>query len=333
VNQTPVLILGAGPTGLSAAYHLGADAMLVERGSCPGGWCRSVEVGGFTFDLAEHGALDHDPAVHDLYRTVLGDEHSWQNGSSWRAYQALTDGLVRSLETPLQLENGLRRIAPSLHTAALNDGSLIEYQSLISTIPLRELILRMGAEAPEEIHEAVAGLRRVSMRSVHLGIGRTGFPSRHWIDYPEGTVFSRIYLQGNVSAHCSPEGSFGLTCEIPYTDELPLPCEGDELIARCVADGEKVGILRPGDPIRVAFQSDLPYAFVVLDRSGKERIRRIRAGLLARDIVLAGRSNDWGHFDADTAVLAGRRAAQTARARRLHTRPDPQSPPNTAVED
>ena len=30
-QSAPVLIAGAGPTGLSAAYHLGQDAVLVEQ--------------------------------------------------------------------------------------------------------------------------------------------------------------------------------------------------------------------------------------------------------------------------------------------------------------
>src|SRR5213076_1453902 len=50
----PVVVVGAGPTGLSAAYHLGEDALLLEQNDRVGGWCRSVEVNGFTFDFAGH---------------------------------------------------------------------------------------------------------------------------------------------------------------------------------------------------------------------------------------------------------------------------------------
>ena len=36
----PTVVVGAGPTGLSAAYHLGADSLLLEQADRVGGWCR-----------------------------------------------------------------------------------------------------------------------------------------------------------------------------------------------------------------------------------------------------------------------------------------------------
>lgn len=52
-----VVIVGAGLTGLSAAYHLrqaGVTVQVVEALQTPGGACRSVEVEGFSFDLTGH---------------------------------------------------------------------------------------------------------------------------------------------------------------------------------------------------------------------------------------------------------------------------------------
>ena len=52
-----VVVLGAGLTGLSAAYHLrqrGVDAEILEKDERPGGACRTVERDGFFFDLTGH---------------------------------------------------------------------------------------------------------------------------------------------------------------------------------------------------------------------------------------------------------------------------------------
>ena len=38
-------------------------------------------------------------------------------------------------------------------------------------------------------------------------------------------------------------GGFGLTCEITYSPHKPLPCDGDELMQRCIEDCHKVGHL------------------------------------------------------------------------------------------
>ena len=76
-------VIGAGPTGLSAAYHLSGDARLFERGPVVGGWCRSIVQDGFTFDHAGHIMFSKDPVVHALYKTLLGDNVHWQDREAW----------------------------------------------------------------------------------------------------------------------------------------------------------------------------------------------------------------------------------------------------------
>jgi phytoene dehydrogenase-like protein len=53
--EAPVVILGAGLTGLSAAYHLTAKpTLLVERAEKVGGHARSERWNGHTFDVTGH---------------------------------------------------------------------------------------------------------------------------------------------------------------------------------------------------------------------------------------------------------------------------------------
>jgi protoporphyrinogen oxidase len=52
--QTRTLILGGGLAGLSAAYFLGKDCIVLERESVPGGLSRSVREDGFVFDYGGH---------------------------------------------------------------------------------------------------------------------------------------------------------------------------------------------------------------------------------------------------------------------------------------
>ncbi len=542
----PILILGAGPTGLSAAYHAGGDALLVEREARAGGWCRSIEQDGFTFDMAGHILFSNDPYVHELYRLLLGDNVHWQEREAWiyskhvytrypfqgslyglppevirecligaiearygpmrepadapprpgptgtngsaappgtraganganghaatgrngtgnghgnghprgelaqallqRAFawpgadlarrledarprgaacatngdvkdccadgileaetplaapaaagrpatgeprnfeefiyrvwgagiakhfaipynrklwavplsemetswlggrvplpdldemiegalspsakpmgpnarfgyplrggfQALVDGFLRIMKAPLRLGAEAVRVSPSSRTVTFRDGSVEPWRVLVSTIPLPELIRRIGAEAPRVVREAAAGLRRVSVRCVNLGIGRPDLTDKHWIYYPEDTVFHRIFVQGNASPHNNPPGGFGLTCEITYSPHKPLPAEGDALVARCVEDARRVGLLRAEDPVWTASQVDMPYAYVVYDHGRRERVDTIRSWLLEQDILLAGRYSEWEYYNSDHAFLAGRRAAEQA---------------------
>jgi UDP-galactopyranose mutase len=151
----------------------------------------------------------------------------------------------------------------------LSDGETIKYDSLIGTMPLPLLIRQIGKEARADIHVAADSLRQVAVRCVHTGVGRENLTEKHWIYYPEDTVFHRIFVQGNASPHCNPPGGFGLTCEITYSPQKPLPCDGNALIERCIQDGLKVGIFKAEDPIWATTQCDMLCAYLVYSMAGR----------------------------------------------------------------
>jgi UDP-galactopyranose mutase len=226
------------------------------------------------------------------------------------------DGWLPHLKGELRLNCAVLAVSPRRHTVTLAGGAELRYDYLVSTMPLPQLIRQIGQEAPPEIRAAAASLRHVSVRCVHLGIGREKLTEKHWIYYPEDTVFHRIFVQGNASPYCNPPGGFGLTCEITYSEHKPLPAEGDALIRRCIEDCHKVGIFNPGDPVLAATQADLPYAYVVYDHGRAEAVNKIREWLSERDIVLAGRYSEWEYYNSDHAFVAGKKAADEVKARR-----------------
>lgn len=485
-RATECLIVGAGPTGLAAALHLGKRSVLVEANAEVGGWCRSIEDQGFVFDYAGHIMFSKDPDVLRLYETLLGDNLHWQDREAWvyskgvhtrypfqgALYGLPTDvlkecivgaiearfgpldgsvsapparpaarrlaagedraradccadgavpdasgdvkdavppaaagatrpapanfhefihqvwgaGVARHFAVPYNLklwtvpltemetswlggrvplpnldemiEGALRPIGPpvgpnarfgyplrggfqalmrgflphlagevrtgtrlvalqpSKRIAHFDDGSRIAYDQLLSTIPLPELVRILGHEAPQAIHDAAQALRHVSVRCVNLGIGRENLTDKHWIYYPEETVFHRIFVQGNASPHNNPPGGFGLTCEITYSPTKPLPCDGQALIDRCVAECRAVGMLREDDEVLTANIVDMPYAYVIYDHARQANVALIRQWLADRDILLAGRYSEWEYYNSDHAFVAGKRAAEAVGARR-----------------
>lgn len=83
LHPVKCVIVGAGPTGLSAAYHLGKDSLLLDRNASVGGWCRSIEDKGFTFDHAGHIMFSNDSYVQNLYHILLGSNLHWQDREAW----------------------------------------------------------------------------------------------------------------------------------------------------------------------------------------------------------------------------------------------------------
>ncbi|MGO4468443.1 UDP-galactopyranose mutase, partial [Pseudoduganella sp. RAF53_2] len=116
-------------------------------------------------------------------------------------------------------------------------------------------------------------------------------------------------------------GGFGFTCEISYSPWKPLPVDGDDLIARCVADCVKVGFIKPDDEVVTASIVDMPYAYVVYDHQRADNVATVRAWAEQHDIILAGRYSEWEYYNSDHAFLAGKKAAEKVKAGTIETGP------------
>lgn len=72
------VILGAGPSGLTAAYKLargGARVAVLERAGRTGGLMAGIRRGGFTFDIGRKELYCRLQDVHDLWSELLGDDY------------------------------------------------------------------------------------------------------------------------------------------------------------------------------------------------------------------------------------------------------------------
>ncbi len=55
------------------------------------------------------------------------------------------------------------------------------------------------------------------------GIGRANLTDKHWIYYPEDSLFHRIFVQGNASPHNNAPGGFALTAKSRTRRTSPCP--------------------------------------------------------------------------------------------------------------
>jgi protoporphyrinogen oxidase len=68
------VIIGAGLSGLSAAYHMGSSYRVLEKEGEVGGLCRSVAMRGYTFDLAPHIFFSGSQYVNGLVNELLNGD-------------------------------------------------------------------------------------------------------------------------------------------------------------------------------------------------------------------------------------------------------------------
>jgi protoporphyrinogen oxidase len=105
-----VVILGAGPAGLTAAYELskhGVPATVLERDpELVGGIARTNQHRGYRFDIGGHRFFSKNSEVEDLWTEILGDEMLTRDRSSRIYYRG------RYFDYPLRAFNALRNLGP-----------------------------------------------------------------------------------------------------------------------------------------------------------------------------------------------------------------------------
>jgi protoporphyrinogen oxidase len=111
-----ILILGGGLTGLAAASVLdaaGADFLVLEREAEPGGWCRSIFAGRYTFDLSGHFLHTSDPEAREW---ILGVP-----GVPWRDVARDARIWLRERLTPYPFQVHLKGHDPAFVSRCLDD--------------------------------------------------------------------------------------------------------------------------------------------------------------------------------------------------------------------
>ena len=108
--KTPhVVIIGAGPAGLTAAYELveryGITSTILESDSVVGGISRTVERDGWRFDIGGHRFFTKVKEVESLWHEILPDEDFMLRPRMSRIYY---NG--KYYDYPLKASNALRNL-------------------------------------------------------------------------------------------------------------------------------------------------------------------------------------------------------------------------------
>src|SRR5947209_92477 len=76
-SDANVLIMGAGPAGLTAAYELSKNhvsSLVLEADSIVGGIARTANYKGYLFDMGGHRFFTKVTLVDEMWKEVLGDD-------------------------------------------------------------------------------------------------------------------------------------------------------------------------------------------------------------------------------------------------------------------
>jgi protoporphyrinogen oxidase len=211
----------------------------------------------------------------------------------------------------LAMSHKLTRLDPRARTLTFANGVTREYDHVISSIPLPELI-PLIAGTPQDVRDAAATLACSTCVIVNLGIDRADISEWHWTYfYDQDICFSRVNYPHLLSPHNAPAGCGSIQCELYYSPKYrPLAGTPESWIAETKRDLLRCGLLRESDRVLHADVLIAPYANVIFDLDRAVAVKTVHGYLDDIGVRYAGRYGEWAYIWTDESFMSGEKAAE-----------------------
>jgi protoporphyrinogen oxidase len=213
--------------------------------------------------------------------------------------------------TQINLGHKLVRLEPVAHELHFANGVTTKYDSVISSIPLTELI-PMISGAPADVVAAAQKLACTSCVMVNLGVNRPNLSEGQWTYYYDRDIcFTRLSFPHMFSPHVAPPGCGSIQAEVYYSQKYrPLQGKPQDYVAPVIADLKRCGVLREEDKILHTNVHVSRYAQVIFDLDRADALATVHGYLDDIGVAYCGRYGDWLYIWTDEAFLSGENAAQ-----------------------
>ncbi len=259
-----------------------------------------------SLDEVLHGALlPESPNIHYVqdYRYPARD-----------GFVAFLNHLIGDSE--IRLEHEVVGIDPRQRVLRFRGGATAGYDSLISSVPLPDLIPMIDG-APRDVREAAGRLACTTVVLVNLGVDRPDVSRASWTYfYDRELPFSRVSFPRTFSPHVVPEGAGSIQAEVYFSKKYrPLDVPPEALIDPVIEGLRQCGVIQPADRIIFREAMLIPYANIIFDLERAPALAVVHGFLDDLRIAWCGRYGDWGYLWTDEAFESGERAAARALGR------------------
>ena len=181
------------------------------------------------------------------------------------------------------------------------DNSLFNYNNLISTIPLPDL-LNLLKDLPVSIDKEKNKLKCTKLRYINYGIKGKILKDIHWLYIPDKNIpFYRIGCSSNAVSSLAPRGCSSVYLEVSnnnnYSDEKILKFARSFLLKNKIINSLK--------EIEVEALRKLDYGYVIFDKNYEKSRNNIHKFLNKNNIYSIGRYGSWVYSSMEDAMLEG----------------------------
>jgi protoporphyrinogen oxidase len=255
------------------------------------------------------------PRLEEVLRGALSPETAdvhYVNHFRYPSEGGFVAFLRRFIEdSRIELGREVAWIDPVGRTLSFTDGGQVPFESLISSLPLPELIARIEG-APAEVTEAAGRLACTTCVVVNVGIDRAAISDSHWTYfYDDDYFFTRLSFPHMLSPGTVPPGAGSIQAEVYYSAKYrPMDRRPEECIEPVVRDLRRCGLLREDDRILHRNAALVPYANIIFDHDRPAALATVLGYLEELGIASCGRYGRWGYHWTDESFTSGEKAAQ-----------------------
>lgn len=255
----------------------------------------------------------YKPSMDEVLRGALSpksadvhyvDQFRYPSRGGFKAYlKAFAD------KANLKLGHEMASIDPRRKSMRFGNGSEAEYDHLISSVPLTELIPRIQG-TPRDVLDAAEKLACTQLVLVNVGVRRRDMVEAHWsYFYDKEVFFTRLSTPHLLSPHNAPDGCGCLQAECYYSKKYrPLPHHPDGCIEPAIESMRATGLLRDSDEVVFKNTLFIPYANIIFDLDRAAAVATVHDYLRSIGVQWCGRYGDWGYLWTDEAFISGENA-------------------------
>jgi protoporphyrinogen oxidase len=266
----------------------------------------NFKVWAYPAEQLSHGWVGERVAVTDLTRVLHNlvfekDDFSWGpnsvfqfpkhggTGAIWNACAA------RLPQGRLHFCNPVQKVEPSTHRVTSADGRIWNYDALISTLPLTELLVLSGRDDFSAV--AARGLKSSSTNIV--GIGLKGKVPEHlktkcWMYFPEADCpFYRVTIFSNYSPHNVPDAHSTWSVMTETSESDCKPVNQDTLVAATIQGLLNTGLINNADDVVSTWTHRARYGYPIPGLHRDEALEEILPALENDNIYSRGRFGAW----------------------------------------
>ncbi len=220
-------------------------------------------------------------------------------------YQTFLKPLVDKAD--IVTEKDVQTIDIQNRTVLFKDGSKVNYDKLVSSIPLPVLINALP-DVPEQIRAAAERLMWSRVSIVTIGFNRPDVAKYLWLYiYDEDIMSARVYSPSMQSKNNAPEGCSSLQFEIYHNNRETI--DEKAVIKNTLDAVVKMGVAQPENICFTDYRL-LPYGNVIFYNGMEDDRKIVKDYIESQGITLIGRFGEWEYLWSDQSYLSGKHAAQ-----------------------